>query len=105
MSTRTILTGALASAMLMLAGCGAMPHHAEVRTERRSTLVFPKGHAGAIVFIDGREAATLGRWTSPVPIPDGTHEVRVEKDGETIYARTVFIEDGTRKRITIDTKK
>ena len=98
---RNLTLAAIAGAALALSGCGAMPHRTQIRAEQQSNLVFPKGNEGARVFIDGREAATLSAWKTKVPVTDGTREVRVEKGGRVIYARTVFITDGTQLKINL----
>jgi len=61
--------------------------------ERRSTLVVQSTPAGAAVSLDG---ARVG--TTPVrrPLPSGTYEVRLEKEGYAPVERTVSIDPGKR---------
>ena len=78
-----------------------MPHHANLRTETASSLVFEGGPADAVVTVDGVEAGHLAGPKTRIAIPDGTHSVSVVWQGRTLYQSTVFIADGTQKIIPL----
>jgi uncharacterized protein YcfL len=102
---RLSMAAMLAALSLGLVGCGAMPHHAETRVTRTSSLAFDGSPIGASIMIDGVEVAQLDGKPSAVPIADGTHHVVVRADGRILYDRKLFIQDGTRKKITLSTEE
>ena len=81
--------------------CGALPHTAAMRTEVVSSLVFEHGPDDATVLIDGREAGRLAGKQTTIAIADGTHDVAVSAAGTIVFHKTIFIEDGTRKIISL----
>ena len=78
-----------------------MPHHAETRTELVPQLIFQGGPEGAIVNIDGAEVGRINGDKTKIAIGDGTHSVTVQWQGQTVFQKTIFIEDGTQKIIPL----
>lgn len=90
------------AATFALAACGAMPRHNVTQLDRSSTLEFRNGPAGAIVLVDGLEAARLQpRKSTTVIVADGQRSVEVRRGGATLYSRSIFIQDGSRKVIDL----
>jgi len=100
MSRRLVAAGLI----FALAACGGLPKHAEVRVEQASMLVFQGGPSGASVVIDGKEVAKLTNKDTTVQIQDGSRQVKVLSGSNTLYERTVFIQDGTKKIIDLRAK-
>lgn len=92
------------AAGLALAACGSMPRHHVTQVDRVSTLEFRNGPPGAAVLVDGAEAARLGpRKPTTVAVADGQRSVEVRHGGKTVYSRSIFIQDGSRKVIDLKT--
>lgn len=90
------------AASFALAACGAMPRHHITQIDRASTLEVRNGPEGAIVLVDGSEAARLqARKPTTVAVADGQRSVEIKRGGETLYSRSIFIQDGSRKVIDL----
>lgn len=89
------------AALLLLAGCGAMPRHAETRVARASAIEFVGGPVGADVLLGDQRIGGIAAGRTTVPVPDGTHRLRVMRGGAAIYDRLIFMQDGSRKVIAL----
>jgi len=85
-----------------LAACGAMPRHHVSHIDRMSTLEVRNGPEGALVLVDGLEAGRLqARKPTTVSVPDGQRSVEIKHSGETVYSKSVFVQDGSRRVIDL----
>lgn len=87
---------------ISLSACGSMPKHALARAPQQSALIFKGAPLGTIVQVDGRAIVTITKVKTVVPLADGSHEVKLRSGSRVIYARTIFIEDGSQKIIQIN---
>lgn len=92
------------AACAVLAACGSLPKHAEVRTDEAPTIRVVGAPVGSHVMVDGTlvsvtEARTHKR---PIPVSGGNHRVQVVLGQQVLYDREVFIQPGTERQIKID---
>lgn len=94
---------AVSVVLLCLSACGAKPRHQSLRTDNPSSVQFVLLPVDAQVFVDGRQVqpALGSQGTANVAVVDGMREIRVVRNGSDIYKETIFIQDGTTKRIII----
>lgn len=86
----------------MLAACGAMPKHDEVRADEATTIVLTNLPPGATVTVDGKSVfGVVDRRVLSVSVQAGMHAVEVRLGSEVIYKRDIFLDDGTTREITI----
>lgn len=85
----------------MLASCGGLPRHAEVRSDAVATLGFHGIDAATDVYVDDKLVASITDDAASVPISSGTHNVRLTRGGNTLATRTVFVQSNSKKIIDL----
>lgn len=90
----------LVLAPAILAGCGSMPSHTDVRAEE-AAIIELRGQPGAEISVDGVVVGSIPERAKSVrvSIAPGSHAVVVRLGGSTLYERTVFLQRGTVKVI------
>lgn len=89
----------------MLMACGALPKHAETRSDQPTTIMLSSLPLGATVTIDGRTAyGTDDKGNLSIPVKAGMHAVEVRMGSTVIYQREVFLDEGTARKITVTTE-
>lgn len=85
----------------MLAACGSMPKHEEIRADQLTSIVLTNLPAGATVSVDGRAFLGVNGEILSVPVEPGMHLVEVRLGSAVIYQREIFIDDGTTREIIV----
>jgi len=95
------LVGAIVAvaAVLSLSSCGTMPQHAETRIAMPAVVVVQGGPIGARVLIDNVDVGALAKKETRFSVASGTHDFRINMNGQELYNRQLFMQDGTQKVI------
>lgn len=100
------IAGIIASALLVvtLSACGSLPKKTETRIDQAPIVTLQGVPAGAIIWIDGEPIGTAAGGDETFELRKGQREVEIVLNGQSIYKRSLFVQDGTTRVVDIAEK-
>ncbi|GEQ99038.1 hypothetical protein JCM17844_26750 [Iodidimonas gelatinilytica] len=89
------------AASLLLAACGSMPKHANVRSDEPAIVQVIGAPEGSSVLWDGAILGQTSGKTTRFEVGAGSHKLVVRTGTQILFDRDIFIQDGTTRNIQI----
>lgn len=86
---------------LLVASCGSMPKHNEIRSDDQPTLFIEDNGIGSQLFIDGNNMGVVGGDNQLFNISTGNHEIKIVKRNGQVIEQIIFVQGNTRREISV----
>lgn len=96
-----IVKALTACSILLLASCGSLPKHNEIRSDDQPTLFIEDNGIGSNLYIDDNNMGVVGKDNQLFAISTGNHEIRIVKINGQVIEKTIFVQGNTRREISV----
>lgn len=86
--------------LTLLASCGSMPKHADIRSDDKPTVYIHKSGIGSEVYMDGKFQGIVSEDRQTFVVTPGNHDIKIISPAGTITQKKIFIQGNTRREIT-----
>lgn len=86
--------------VLLIAACGSMPKHNEIREDDQPTLFVQDNGIGSQLYVDGNYLGVVEEDSQLFNIAKGEHNVRIVKPSGEVIERIIFVQGNTRREIS-----